>query len=66
MNLGTLGMPRVKPDEVGSNAAIRINPTVIRSDVIIPSGFNGVSAGPITIDNGCTVTVPDGSTWTIV
>lgn len=32
----------------------------------ITAGRNAMSAGPITIDNGVTVTVPTGSTWTIV
>jgi hypothetical protein len=32
----------------------------------LTSGKNAVSAGPITIDSGVTVTVPSGQTWTIV
>ena len=32
----------------------------------IPSGKNAMSAGPITIDGGVTVTIPSGSVWTIV
>jgi hypothetical protein len=48
------------------------NPFVYENDITVTanytltSGKNGVSAGPITIDSGATVTVPDGSTWTIV
>jgi hypothetical protein len=47
------------------------NPFVYENDITVTanytltSGKNGISAGPITIDSGATVTVPDGSTWTI-
>ena len=32
----------------------------------IPSGKNAMTAGPITVDSGVTVTIPSGSVWTIV
>ena len=32
----------------------------------ITAGKNAMTAGPITIDTGVTVTVPSGSVWTIV
>lgn len=32
----------------------------------ITTGKNAVSAGPVTINSGVTVTVPSGQTWTIV
>jgi len=35
-------------------------------NVVIQDNYNGMSAGPITIDSGVSVTVPTGSTWTIV
>jgi len=38
----------------------------ISEDQAITSGNNAVSGGPITIDTGYSVTVPTGSTWTIV
>ena len=38
----------------------------ISSDYTLTSGSNGLSAGPITIDSGATVTIPSGSVWTIV
>jgi len=50
---------------VGASAMIRLNPIIINENLTIPSGFNGISAGPITIASGFTVTVPSGSTWTI-
>ena len=38
----------------------------ISADYSITSGNNAMAAGPITIDTGYSVTVPTGSTWTIV
>jgi hypothetical protein len=45
---------------------IRFNPQVISADTTIPSGYNGMTAGPVTIADGVTVTVSDGSAWSIV
>ena len=38
----------------------------IDANYSIASGSNALSAGPITIDTGYSVTVPTGSTWVIV
>ena len=38
----------------------------ITSSYTIGTGKNVISAGPMTIEDGATVTVPSGSTWTIV
>jgi len=48
------------------NAVFYENDQVVTSDYTITSGKNAMSAGPITINNGVTVTIPDNSTWTIV
>lgn len=42
------------------------NIQTISADVTLTATYNYVSAGPITIANGVTVTVPDGCTWVIV
>jgi hypothetical protein len=48
------------------------NPFVYENDITVTASYtlttgkNGMSAGPITIDDSVTVTVPDNSTWTIV
>lgn len=42
------------------------NDTNVSADYTITAGKNAMSAGPITIDAGVTVTVPVGSVWTIV
>ena len=38
----------------------------VTTSYTITSGKNAMSAGPITIDSGVTVTIPVGSEWTIV
>jgi hypothetical protein len=38
----------------------------ISSDYTIATGNNGMSAGPISVASGVTVTVPTGSSWAIV
>ena len=47
-------------------APIRLNTQTITANYTIPTGYNGSSAGPITIPDGITVTISDGSAWSIV
>lgn len=42
---------------LGVNSIIRTNAAVIAEDITIPAGVNGMSAGPITIADGFTLTV---------
>ena len=42
------------------------NAATISANYTITAGNNAMSAGPITVDSGVTVTVPSGSTWTVV
>jgi hypothetical protein len=42
------------------------NSATISANYTIGTGNNAMSAGPITVNTGITVTVPTGSTWTIV
>jgi len=42
------------------------NNATISANYTITTGNNALSAGPITVDSGVTVTVPSGSTWTVV
>ena len=50
----------------GSNAVFFENDQTVTVSYTITTGKNAMSAGPITIDNGVEVTVPDNSTWVIV
>ncbi len=45
---------------------IQPNYSVISEDYTFDTGYNGVSAGPVTIASGFTVTVPAGSAWSVV
>jgi hypothetical protein len=51
---------------VGANGAIIENNKAINANYTISTGKNGMSAGPITLGSGITVTVPSGSRWVIV
>lgn len=42
------------------------NDISVVSDYTITTSKNAMSAGPITINNGVTITVPNGSVWTVV
>lgn len=48
------------------NAAFYENDTNVTADYTITSGKNAMTAGPVTVNSGVTVTVPSGSVWTIV
>ena len=42
------------------------NSNTISSNYTVSTNFNAMSAGPMSIANGVSVTVPSGSSWTIV
>jgi hypothetical protein len=46
--------------------AIAYNANTIAENVTVTAGNNGLSASPITISNGFTVTVQTGAVWVIV
>ena len=48
-----------------SNGII-INSATISSNYTIAAGDNGMSAGPVTVNSGVTVTVSSGSVWAVV
>ncbi len=58
---GTAGGP-----SLGTNAIIRTNGKTIAENITFAGTENGMTAGPVTINSGYTVTVTSGSTWTIV
>jgi microcystin-dependent protein len=57
---------RVGELESSSDDPIKLNGQTIYNNYSIPVGYNGLSAGPITIASGVTVTIPDGSAWSVV
>lgn len=50
----------------GNNQIFFENDQNVTVDYTITTGKNAMSAGPITIDTGISVTVPTDSTWVIV
>lgn len=55
--------PYLSADQYG---IIRINANEITENATISLGYNGSSAGPLTVANGVVISVANGSTWTIV
>jgi hypothetical protein len=49
-----------------SSSGLTGNSNTVAASYSLPSGYNAMSAGPITVNTGVTVTVPTGSTWTVV
>ena len=50
----------------GSDKVFIENDMVVAANYTITPGKSAMSTGPITINNGVTVTVPDGSRWVIL
>lgn len=50
----------------GTDAAFMENDQAITTNYTLTANKNAISAGPISINTGVTVTVPTGATWTIV
>jgi hypothetical protein len=49
-----------------ANGVVYENAQVVTSDYTMTTGKNGMSAGPITVNTGVTVTIPTDSTWVII
>ena len=54
------------PTGGGSNQAFYLNDITITANYTIPVGKNAGTFGPVTVNSGISVTVPTGSTWTVV
>jgi hypothetical protein len=54
------------PTGGGVNQAFYLNDITITANYTIPTGKNAGTFGPVTINSGVSVTVPSGSTWTVV
>jgi hypothetical protein len=50
----------------GSDAVFMENDQTVNNDYTISANRNAVSAGPVSIASGKTVTIPSGSVWTVV
>ncbi|CAB5219971.1 hypothetical protein UFOVP231_24 [uncultured Caudovirales phage] len=54
------------PTGGGTDAIFYNNGQTITTNYSIPSGQNSGTFGPVTVNSGITVTIPTGSTWSIV
>jgi hypothetical protein len=50
----------------GANPPIYVNSNTISANVTIATGTSGTSTGPITINDGISVTVQSGSKWVVL
>lgn len=50
----------------GTDRVFYENDQNVTTNYSITVGKNAMTAGPVTINNGVAVTIPDGSTWTVV
>jgi hypothetical protein len=55
-----------QPTGGGTNRIFFTNDLTVTDDFLIPADKNAMTAGPITVNSGVTVTVQPTSTWTIV
>ena len=54
------------PSSSQDYSPVKLNMQTISYNYSIPSGYNGYTSGPVTIANGITVTIPDGSSWSVI
>jgi hypothetical protein len=50
----------------GTDQIFYLNGQTVTTSYSIPSGQNAGTFGPVTVNSGAVVTVPSGSTWSIV
>jgi hypothetical protein len=50
----------------GADTVFLENSNTVTTNYTLSTGKNAVSAGPVTIDAGATVTIPSGAAWVIV
>ena len=56
----------LKAQEMVAINSLFVGAATVATSYTIPNNYNAMSPGPTTVGSGITVTVPSGSTWTIV
>jgi hypothetical protein len=51
---------------VAAGNGLLVNTNTVSVNYSIPSGSNAMSAGPVSVNSGISVTVPSGSVWTVI
>ena len=52
--------------EIQATNGLLLHKNSIGTSYALPAGYNAISAGPVSVLSGVTVTVPSGSTWSLV
>ncbi len=52
--------------QIGATNGIFVNNQVVGTSYTLPTGYNAISASPVSLDTGVTVTVPASGRWVIV
>jgi hypothetical protein len=52
--------------EMVATNGIFVNSKTVSANYTVPAGSNALSSGPVTVADGITVTVSDGSVWTVI
>ena len=50
----------------GTSSIIRTNANIISENITFDANTNGISAGPISVASGYTITVTNGTAWSII
>jgi hypothetical protein len=53
-------------NQLAASNGIVINNNTVSSNFTIPTGYSAMSTGPISVNNGISVTVPNGSRWVVL
>lgn len=56
----------LKATQVNATNGILVNSQTVSANYTIATGDNGLSAGPVSVASGVTVTISSGSVWTVV
>ena len=56
----------LQSSEIVATNGLVVNSQTVSADYTIGSGYNAMSAGPVSVDSGVSVTVSSGSVWTVV
>ena len=56
----------VTVDEIVASNGLLVHSNTVSTSFTVPANSNIISAGPITVASGATVTLPSGGVWTIV
>jgi hypothetical protein len=50
----------------GADGSVYLNAQTITKNTFVPTNYNGMSTGPVTIGSGVSVTVSGGSRWVVL